>query len=76
MIFEPAAGDITQIAVAKPYRRQGIASALLAGMLCRNRAPGIKCINTEIGRDDSLAGFLEAAGIAHAGRQFEMIKKL
>ena len=76
VIFEPAAGDITQIAVAKPYRRQGIASALLAGMLGQNRAPGIKCINTEIGRDDSLAGFLEAAGIAHAGRQFEMIKKL
>ncbi len=75
-IFEPAAGDITQIAVARDHRRKGIGSALLGEVLRLNRAPGVKCINTEIGRDDALAGFLQAHGIEHAGRQFEMIKKL
>jgi ribosomal protein S18 acetylase RimI-like enzyme len=68
--------DIVQIAVAETHRRQGIGSALLGEMLRRNRAPGVKCINTEIGRDASIAAFLGARGIMHAGRQFEMIKKL
>ena len=76
VIFEPAAGDITQIAVAKIHRRQGIGSALLGQMLCMNRASGIKCINTEVGRDEALANFLQARGIALAGKQYEMIKRL
>ena len=76
IIFEPAAGDITQIAVAKTHRRQGIGSALLGEMLRMNRAPGVKCINTEVGRDEALAGFLQARGVALAGKQFEMIKRL
>ncbi len=75
-IFEPAAGDITQIAVAKTHRRQGIGSALLGEILRYNRASGIKCINTEIGRDEALAHFLEAKNITLAGKQFEMIKRL
>jgi ribosomal protein S18 acetylase RimI-like enzyme len=76
VIFEPAAGDITQIAVAKTHRRQGIGSALLGEMLRQNRASGVKCINTEISRDEALAGFLQSHGITHVGKQFEMIKKL
>jgi ribosomal protein S18 acetylase RimI-like enzyme len=76
VIFEPGAGDITQIAVSKTHRRQGIGSALLGEMLRLNRAPGIKCINTEIGRDDAIAGFLQAKNITQTGKQFEMIKKL
>ncbi len=76
VIFEPAAGDITQIAVAESHRRQGIGSALLGEMLRQNRASGIKCINTEIGRDETLAGFLQALSIPLAGKQFEMIKRL
>ncbi len=76
IICEPAAGDITQIAVAKTYRRQGIGSALLREMMHLNSAPGIKCINTEIGYDDSITGFLQANNIALAGKQFEMIKVL
>ncbi len=75
-IFEPAAGDITQIAVAKAHRRRGIGSALLDVMLQANRAEAVKCINTEIGRDASIAAFLQAHGIPLAGTQFEMIKKL
>ena len=76
IVFEPAAGDITQIAVAPSHRRRGIGSALLARMLRENRAPSIKCINTEIGRDASIAGFLAAKNIPLAGAQFEMIKRL
>jgi hypothetical protein len=45
-------------------------------MLQQNRAPGVKCINTEIGRDEALAGFLQAKNITRTGKQFEMIKKL
>ncbi len=75
-IFEPASGDITQITVAKNRRRQGIGSALLGEMLHHNRAPGVKCINTEIGRDETLTGFFRAHDIPLAGKQFEMIKKL
>jgi ribosomal protein S18 acetylase RimI-like enzyme len=76
VIFEPAAGDITQIAVSKTHRRQGIGSTLLGEMLRQNRAPGIKCINTEIRRDEALADFLQARNITLAGKLFEMIKKL
>ncbi len=76
VIFEPSAGDITQIAVAKARRRRGIGSALLTEMLRLNRAPGVKCINTETGRDEALFAFLQARGILLAGRQFEMIKRL
>ncbi len=76
VIFEPAAGDITQIAVAKTHRRQGIGSALLGEMLRLNRAPGIKCVNTQVGRDESLAAFLRARHIPLAGSQFEMVKLL
>ncbi len=76
VIFEPAAGDITQIAVAKTHRRQGIGSMLLGEMLGQNPAPGVKCINTEVGRDEALASFLQAKNIPLADKQFEMIKRL
>ena len=76
IIFEPATGDITQIAVAKTHRRQGIGSVLFKEMLQLNRAPGVKCINTEIGRDEALAAFLQAKNIALAGRQYQMTKCL
>ncbi|MDR2893870.1 MAG: GNAT family N-acetyltransferase [Alistipes sp.] len=72
IVFDPSAGDITQIAVCESHRRRGIGSALLCEMLRLNRAGSVKCLNTEIGRDGSIAGFLLARGIAHAGRQFEM----
>ncbi len=76
IVFEPASGDITQIAVSPSHRRRGIGTTLLGEALRRDRAEGVKCINTEVGRDEALAAFLEARGIRHAGRQFEMIRKL
>ncbi len=76
VIFEPAAGDITQIAVARTHRRRGIGSALLAEALRRNTSPTIKCVNTEAGRDEALAKLLKTHNIHPAGKQFEMIKQL
>ena len=73
-IFESGSGDITQIAVAKAYRRQGIASGLLKEMVKRNKHSNIKAINTEIGFI-AIDKFFEANGIVLAGTQFEMIKQ-
>lgn len=74
-IFEPTSGDITQIAVDRSYRRQGIASALLAEMLKRNRHTAIKAVNAELSCN-AIAAFLESNGIPMKGKQYEMIKKL
>ncbi len=73
-IFEPVSGDITQIAVDKPYRRKGIASVLLQEMIRLNKNDTIKIINTEV-ECDSITGFLNAKNIEIKGKQFEMIKQ-
>ncbi|MCD7935987.1 MAG: GNAT family N-acetyltransferase [Tannerellaceae bacterium] len=74
-VFEPVSGDITQLAVDKEYRRQGVASLLLREMLRLNKNTGIKAINTDI-RCDSITAFLQAKNIELKGRQFEMIRKI
>ena len=74
-IFEPTSGDVTQIAVDKPHRRQGIASALLNEMLKHSECSSIKVVNTEISCN-AMTAFLESNGIPLKGKQFEMIKKL
>jgi ribosomal protein S18 acetylase RimI-like enzyme len=74
-IFEPITGDLTQIAVDKKYRRQGIASALLSEVAKENKHQNIKLINTEIGCE-SIIQFAESKGITLKGRQFEMIRQL
>lgn len=75
-VFEPASGDITQIAVDKNYRNKGFGSLLLQKMLELNKYGSVKLINTEINRDDSVKGFLEAKNIPVRGKQFEMIKQI
>jgi len=72
-IFEPASGDITQLAIDKQHRRKGVASLLLAEMLQQNKHHSLKCINTETSCE-SIKGFLESANITLKGKQFEMIK--
>lgn len=74
-IYEPNSGDITQIAVDKDFRRQGIASALLTEALTANRHSNIKVINTEISCT-SITAFLGSFGIPVKGTQFEMIREL
>jgi ribosomal protein S18 acetylase RimI-like enzyme len=74
-IFEPISGDLTQIAVDKDYRRQGIASSLLDEALKYNMHSNVKCINTDI-NCNNIASFLESRNIGWQGKQFEMTKKL
>ncbi len=74
-VFEPVAGDVTQIAVDKAHRRKGIGSLLLQNMLDLNRNDSIKIINTDI-RCTSITGFLESKNIGVTGKQYEMIKKI
>ncbi|MBN9483615.1 MAG: GNAT family N-acetyltransferase [Bacteroidetes bacterium] len=71
-ILAPATGDITQLAVHKDHRRQGIGSAILHSILQSNRSGKIKVINTEE-TDNAITSFLEANGIPKCGSQYEMI---
>lgn len=74
-ILEPSSGDITQIAVDKNHRRNGVATAILGRMLERNKHSGIKLINSDIACE-SVTKFMETNGIPISGKQFEMIKAL
>ena len=74
-VFEPVSGDITQIAVDKPYRRKGIASLLLLEVGKLNKNAKMKMVNTAISCD-SIVEFLKAKNIAISGKQFEMIKEI
>ena len=74
-VFEPASGDITQIAIDKSNRRKGIASLLLEGMLHLNGNAMIKVVNTDI-HCGSITGFLQSRNVEIKGKQFEMVKQL
>lgn len=74
-IFEPQSGDITQIAVKKEYRRNGIATALLNQALSSITHDSVKVINTDI-ECESITAFLQSKSIQLKGMQFEMIKQL
>lgn len=74
-VFEPASGDITQLAVDKQYRRKGIGSLLFQKMREANGLNTVKIINTDISCD-SIPAFLKAKNIEPTGKQYEMIRKL
>jgi ribosomal protein S18 acetylase RimI-like enzyme len=74
-VFEPNSGDITQIAVDKPFRRKGIASLLLREASKHNKISKMKLLNTDISCS-SITDFLKAKNIEISGKQFEMIKKI
>ncbi len=74
-ILEPKTGDITQIAVSKIHRRNGLGSRLLKEILKYNQYHSIKIINTPIDCH-SITRFLESHGISVVGKQFEMIKEI
>jgi len=74
-IFEYNSGDITQIAVDKPFRRKGIASLLLheASKLIRSEETGL--INADASCS-SIVGFLKSKNIELSGKQYEMMKEI
>jgi len=74
-VFDPASGDLTQIAVDKQHRRKGIASLLLREVIKRNKNENIKVVNTDV-NCSSITGFLNAKNISLKGKQFEMLKNL
>lgn len=74
-IFQPSSGDITQIAVNKPFRRQGIGTLLLNEILKFNQHREIKLINTEI-NCESVNKFMKYHSFPLSGKQFEMIKDI
>jgi ribosomal protein S18 acetylase RimI-like enzyme len=74
-IFEPYSGDITQIAVDKAHRRNGIASLLLQEIGKHNNRTKTKLINADT-TCCSITDFLKAKEIKVSGKQYEMIKDL
>ena len=71
-ITDPSSGDITQLAVARSYRKQGIGSAIFKELLSLNKHKAAKVINTEI-PNTIVTAFVENNGIPKAGSQFEMV---
>lgn len=74
-VFEPASGDITQIAVDKQNRRKGIATLLFNEVIKLNKNDTIKIVNTDISCT-SITGFLKTKNIDIKGKQFEMMKEI
>lgn len=74
-ITEINTGDITQLAVNKNYRRMGVGTNLLHGLIKIIQGESIKIINTEKNKP-SIKSFLKSINIEIAGSQYEMIKNL
>jgi len=74
-VFEPNTGDITQIAVNKPFRRKGIASLLLHEIGKLNKNAKTKLLNSDISCD-SIVNFLKAKNVEITGKQFEMTREI
>ncbi|MBU2649668.1 MAG: GNAT family N-acetyltransferase [Bacteroidetes bacterium] len=74
-IFDPETGDITQLAIAREFRRKGLANALLQKMMRMNSHNSVKAINTDV-QCEQITRFFEAKGISLKGKQFEMIRSL
>ena len=74
-VFEPASGDIAQIAVDKQNRRKGVATLLLHEIIKLNRNETIKIVNTDVSCS-SITNFLKTKNIEIKGKQFEMIRTI
>jgi len=74
-ITEFDSGDITQLAVHKKYRRQGVGTELLTKLIKSYRVDSIKAINTD-SLNLGIKSFFKSVGIDLSGKQFEMIKSL
>jgi len=70
-VFDPLTGDLSQIAVNPPFRRQRIASRLLQDMIQRTKSDSIKVLNV-IPTCHSMTAFMNKNNLKTAGKQFEM----
>lgn len=74
-VFDPATGDLSQIAVRDEYRRRGIASILLQEAIRCIKTDFVKVLN--ISADNQvMPAFLERNNILLASRQFEMLLQI
>jgi ribosomal protein S18 acetylase RimI-like enzyme len=74
-IFDHGSGDITQLAVQRGYRREGVASLLLHRAFESNQYDSVKAINCETNQTGFIR-FMESFGITLRGQQFEMEKRI
>jgi len=74
-VFDPLTGDLSQIAVNQPFRRQRIASRLFQDMIKRTKSDSIKVLNIN-SSCHPMAAFLNKHNLKMTGKQFEMILPL
>jgi len=74
-VFDPLTGDLSQIAVNRPFRRRRIASRLLQEMIKRTKSNGIKVLNVD-SSCHPMAAFLNKNNLKMTAKQFEMILPL
>ena len=74
-VFDRKSGDLTQIAVRKENRKQGVASRLLSEVIKQMSTDFVKVIN--VPSDNlSLLAFLKSKNIPLMNKQFEMVMDL
>ena len=74
-VFDRKSGDLTQIAVQKEYRRQGVASRLFSEVIKQICTDFVKVINVP-SNNLSLPAFLKSKNIHLMNKQFEMAMDL
>lgn len=75
IVCDPLTGDIAQLAVDPAYRRNGVASSLLAYVLSQIKSPSVKMINVECGCQ-SLGGFLSKINMTKGLAQYAMTRSI
>ena len=74
-VFDPATGDITQIAVRKDYRRRGIGTRLFQEAVRGMETDFVKVLNVSADNHE-MPSFLKNVNVDLASRQFEMLLQL
>ena len=74
-VCDPETGDITQIAVDRPYRRKGVATALLSEAVKASATASVKVLNVDA-RCLSMDGFLRSVNFEAGLSQYAMRKRI
>lgn len=74
-IIEKDTGDIPQLAIALPYRREGLGTTLLHALLHHNTSPVIRIINSDAAYTPFKA-FMNSVGLQAGYGQYEMMRNL
>ncbi|WP_246213121.1 GNAT family N-acetyltransferase [Aminipila butyrica] len=74
-IVGKATGDVPQLAVCQEYRRQGIATQILAALMQNTKSNILSFINVD-DTSQSTRAFLERMGSENVGGQYEMVLTL